>query len=70
MRGHVPGIYRQWTQADKQLHDFTDGYYASYDDIDSAIDFMKNNGDFTEDTINVYGPRGGSYNLHDWIRQH
>ena len=67
--GRVPGIYKTWYMANTQVEGFSSACYGGFDDIQECVDFMIAKGDFNEDTMHVYGQRGGQYTLRNWQRK-
>ena len=67
--GRVPGIYKTWSMANTQVEGFSSACHGGFDDIQECVDFMIAKGDFNEDTIHVYGQRGGQYTLRNWQRK-
>ena len=68
-KGRVPGIYKTWSLAKAQVESFSCEKYAGFDEFELSINFMVVNGDHSEDSIKVFGQRGGQYTLREWVRR-
>ena len=67
-KGRVPGIYINWSLANEQTDGYPSECHAGFDDLDSCVAFMLAN-HHSEESIKVFGQRGGQYSLRDWIRR-
>jgi hypothetical protein len=67
-KGRVPGIYLNWSLANEQTDGYPSECHAGFDDLDSCVAFMLSN-HHSEESIKVFGQRGGQYTLRDWIRR-
>jgi len=70
VNGRIPGIYTTWALCQQQTDRFSSECHAGFDTLSECVVFMTANGKYTEDSINVFGSRGGKYTLQDWIKKH
>ena len=68
--GRIPGIYTTWSGCSEQVDKFSAQCYAGFDTLEECIDFMKARDQHNEESIYVFGPRGGRYSLQEWIRKY
>lgn len=51
-KGRVPGVYRNWDEAKKQVDGFSGAEYKSFENITDAIDYLGWQEKSHEETIN------------------
>ena len=68
-RGRVPGIYTTWSGCNDQVDKFPSECYAGFEGLAACVDFMTSRGESNEESLYVYGPRGGRYSIQDWKRK-
>lgn len=65
-KGKVPGIYESWKECKDQIFKVKDAIYKSFDNLEEAEEFMKNDNkcykDTTEDEYETYSFVDGSFN--------